>query len=239
MKVILRGLVRRKKCLSKKLGDADAARLSSWHRGGLDGAFDDGNWTGTLLWDAAIHATAYILGSPDWSKFVSESACVLELGAGLGLPAFVCAKALGARRVVATDRAAQVLDLLDENVLLNFRSNASASAPEPCPISVDTLDWSAAAARELPARLKVPRIDVVICCDCILKHLFGAVEALSEFLCALAAANSELRVLMASEVRPGCGIWSFLETVAADFTVQRVFVEGLVHLYELRVRSDA
>merc|ERR1712232_708672 len=108
---------------------------------------------------------------------------VLELGAGLGLPALVCARALGARCVDATDRAPQVLGLLEENIGRNFADGDTR-------LFVRSLDWSAAAARELPVQLGVSHIDVVICCDCILQHLFGASAALAEFLGALAASHA-------------------------------------------------
>merc|ERR1711972_630692 len=183
---------------------------------------------GTLLWDAAVHATAFILGSPEWSLAISESSCVLELGAGLGLPALACARALGARCVVATDRAPQVLDLLEENIERNV--GGLDGAPR---FLAQSLDWSAAAARDLPAQLGVRHVDVVICCDCILEHLFGAVDALAEFLSALASAYSGLRVLLASELRPKCGVGAFLERISKAFTVRRANVVGLVHLYEL------
>lgn len=210
----------------------------------LDGVWDDGSWTGTLVWDAAILATAYMLRSADWRARITNSSCVLELGAGLGLPALVCAFVLGAHRVVATDRAPQVLDLLLQNAWRVAHGACNAQAehggdPEALPnFAVESLDWSAEAARELPARLGVSCIDTVICCDCILARLFGAVEALAEFLGALASAHSGLRVLIASELRPGCGVGAFLARAAEDFVVSRLEVVGLVHLYELRARAS-
>merc|ERR1712129_347120 len=100
---------------------------------------------------------------------------------------------------------------------------------------------SAAAARELPGQLGVSNIDVVLCCDCILDHLFGAAEALAEFLGELAKMHSGLRVLLASEIRPKCGVGSFLQRISCAFEVRRAAVIGLVHLYELRPldRKDA
>merc|ERR1711862_1088211 len=99
-------------------------------------------------------------------------------------------------------------------------------------VSVESLDWSAAAAHELPARLGVPYVDVVIGCDIILEHLFGAAALLAEFLGALAHAHAGLRVLMAAELRPNCGVWAFLQRAAADFDIKLVMTVDLVHLYE-------
>lgn len=208
----------------EKDAEAKAQNLGT----GLQGVFDGGNWSGFLLWDAAIHATAFLLSAPSWAAAIACSACVLELGAGLGLPGLVCGRALGARRVALTDRVPQMLELLEENVLRNF-----CAAGGHCHFSVETLDWSAAAAHGLPGRLGVESIDVVLCCDCILPKLFGVATLLADFLAALAKDNPSLRVLISKEIRPGCGVWAFLERASADFDIRRVGVHGLVHLYEL------
>eukprot|EP00927_Polykrikos_kofoidii_P073181 TRINITY_DN69252_c0_g1_i1.p1 TRINITY_DN69252_c0_g1~~TRINITY_DN69252_c0_g1_i1.p1 ORF type:complete len:398 (-),score=64.26 TRINITY_DN69252_c0_g1_i1:36-1229(-) len=210
--------------------DTDS-RGRSWTRGTLEGAFDDGNWTGTLLWDAAIHTAAFLLGSADWGVAIAQSRCVLELGAGLGLPALACAAVLGAGRVVATDRAPQVLDLLEENIA---RSGLADSG-----VSVESLNWSADAAKELHIRLGVPCIDVVLCCDCIHEELFGATELLAEFLGSLAQVNAGLRVLISTEWRSGCGLQLFLDKIAAAFEIVQIERIAAVQLFELRALPHA
>merc|ERR1712217_153856 len=119
------------------------------------------------------HATALLLSAADWGESIRQSRCVLELGAGLGLPALACKAALGAQNVVITDRAPQVIGLLEENIERNFGIDSQ--------VSVTSLDWNASAARQLPQKFGVPYIDVVLCCDCILDRLFGATEPLVEF----------------------------------------------------------
>lgn len=44
---------------------------------------------------------------------------VLELGAGIGFLAILCAKHLGAKRVLATDGSAEVINDLQSNLFLN------------------------------------------------------------------------------------------------------------------------
>lgn len=175
--------------------------VTSHRRAGLQGAWDDGNFTGTLLWDSAMHTTAFLLASADWATAVADSHCVLELGAGLGLPAFACAAALGAQHVVASDRAPQVLDLLDENIARNFDSASGGLGPK---VSAVHLDWSSGAGQRLKEELGVPCIDVVICCDCIHEEFFGATKLLAELLFELVALHVGLRVLVAAQWRKGC-----------------------------------
>ena len=56
---------------------------------------EDGTFTGTLVWDSAIHTSELMLASGGWAEQL-RGATVLELGCGLGLPGW-CAHLLGAR----------------------------------------------------------------------------------------------------------------------------------------------
>merc|ERR1712151_1104286 len=136
-----------------------------------------------------------------------------------------------AKRVVITDRAPQVLNPLEENIGRNFATSADTQNSQ---LSAMSLDWSAAAARELPLKLGVPYIDVVVCCDCILERLFGATEPLVEFLETLAVAYNGLRVLMATEMRDEYSVQHFLDYAGRGFDVELIECIGRVQLHELR-----
>jgi hypothetical protein len=44
----------------------------------------DGSFTGTLLWDAAIHASEHVLRTKEWAERL-RGASIIELGCGVGL----------------------------------------------------------------------------------------------------------------------------------------------------------
>ncbi|KAI0972965.1 S-adenosyl-L-methionine-dependent methyltransferase [Xylaria arbuscula] len=73
--------------------------------------------TGHRTWEAALHLGSYLLTSSGHDLIRGKS--VLELGAGTGFLAILCAKHLGARHVTTTDGDENVVDYLKENIALN------------------------------------------------------------------------------------------------------------------------
>ena len=55
---------------------------------GCSPLFQDGSWTGTLIWDSTVHVSQLILGSDKWRARLCGRSTV-ELGCGLGLPGMV------------------------------------------------------------------------------------------------------------------------------------------------------
>jgi SAM-dependent methyltransferase len=73
--------------------------------------------TGLRTWEAAVHLAAYLAGEGEGRAVRGKR--VLELGAGTGLVALACAKALGAARVAATDGSPDVVEALRDNIFVN------------------------------------------------------------------------------------------------------------------------
>ncbi|KAI1108891.1 S-adenosyl-L-methionine-dependent methyltransferase [Nemania sp. NC0429] len=73
--------------------------------------------TGHRTWEAALHLGSYLL--TDSGRDLIRGKSVLELGAGTGFLAILCAKHLGARHVTTTDGDEMVVDYLRENLVLN------------------------------------------------------------------------------------------------------------------------
>ncbi|CAD6571552.1 MAG: hypothetical protein ASARMPRED_004635 [Alectoria sarmentosa] len=73
--------------------------------------------TGFRTWEAALFLAAY-LSSSDGTHLVTGKN-VLELGAGTGFLSILCAKNLGAQRVLATDGSQEVISDLKSNIHLN------------------------------------------------------------------------------------------------------------------------
>ncbi|KAI1434958.1 S-adenosyl-L-methionine-dependent methyltransferase [Xylaria sp. CBS 124048] len=77
--------------------------------------------TGHRTWEAALHLGSYLL--TDSGRDLVRGKSVLELGAGTGFLAILCAKHLGARHVTTTDGDEAVVDYLRENLVLNNIDN--------------------------------------------------------------------------------------------------------------------
>ncbi|KAL9097544.1 MAG: hypothetical protein Q9165_000440 [Trypethelium subeluteriae] len=84
--------------------------------------------TGLRTWEAALHLGSF-LTTEDGEAFVKDRH-VLELGAGTGFLSILCAKHLGAARVVATDGDPGVVQSLDENLSLNRLQSINAVRTE-------------------------------------------------------------------------------------------------------------
>lgn len=90
----------------------------------------DGSWTGTLIWDSAVHVTELLLASPAW-RATLRGTSVVELGCGLGLPGLACAL-LGASPVLLTDRGV-VAELAEEGCRSHPQLAAAHGAPPSNP----------------------------------------------------------------------------------------------------------
>ena len=174
----------------------------------LSPLWSDGTWTGTIMWDSAVHTAEMLLADEAWASRL-RGASVCELGCGLGLPALV-AHLLGASNVVLTDRE-MVVRLVGDGLECNGR------ALEGCRAVV--FPWSddaAAALREQHFAAAAP--DVIIACDCIFAPIFGDSFLLLRMLIALA--SSRTLCIVALERRPNDGAEAFFEqAVAAGFDV--------------------
>ena len=73
--------------------------------------------TGFRTWEAALFLGSY-LSSSEGTQLISGKS-VLELGAGTGFLSILCAKHLGAQRVLATDGSQLVISDLKSNLHLN------------------------------------------------------------------------------------------------------------------------
>ncbi|KAL1305943.1 hypothetical protein AAFC00_004084 [Neodothiora populina] len=74
--------------------------------------------TGLRTWEAALHLGSYLQTSPE-ARALVEGKRVIELGAGTGLLALMCAGVLGAKQVIATDGDEGVVEALKENTACN------------------------------------------------------------------------------------------------------------------------
>ena len=187
--------------------------------------WDDGSWTGTLMWDSAVHATERLLTTGYWRERLSAGASVVELGCGLALPGFAC-HALGASPVLLTDRS-MVTDLCGEAIVHNQLPSASIRAVE--------LDWSAEGAKALCSQhLDGKKPDVIIACDCVFAALFGAPYLLLEMLMLLTEEGGGTKILLALERRVDDGADGFFAQAAeAGFSTRLVFRLGRVLICEM------
>lgn len=160
----------------------------------------DGSWTGTLVWDSAVHVCEILLGQAAWRERLCGSSCV-ELGCGLGLPGLV-ARLLGAAPSLLTDRR-EVSELAEEACRINDLGDAHGVE----------FAWEENAARQLVAeRLGGVPPDVVIACDCIFAPLFGDSHLLLKMLVALAGAGTT--IILALERRPKDSAEGFFSSAA-------------------------
>ena len=82
-----------------------------------------GGTTGLRTWEAAFHLGQYLC-LPDIRSLI-EGKAVLELGAGTGYVAILCAKHLGASHVIATDGSDEVVADMPTNFYLNGLEDSS------------------------------------------------------------------------------------------------------------------
>ena len=182
----------------------------------------DGTWTGTLVWDSAVHVCELLLSAPEAARVRGKT--VLELGCGLGLPGLVC-HALGASQVLLTDRL-MVTSLVGEGLMLNSVPLSQARAIE--------LEWSDEAAYSIKQEhLESEAPDLLIACDCIFQPLFGSAFLLLQMIQALA--GPETIVILALERRKDDGAEAFFEQAgAAGFATELRLRRERVIVCEMR-----
>jgi predicted nicotinamide N-methyase len=165
--------------------------------------WSDGTWSGSLVWDSAVHVVEFMLSDAMWRRRV-RGACVLELGCGLALPGLV-AHLLGARAVLLTDRRV-IADMVGEAVAINSLPAETVRAFE--------LDWApGAAAPVLATHLGGGAPDVIVSCDCIFADLFDSNFLLLDVLSEIASPATA--ILLGFERRPGDGVERFFAQAAA------------------------
>ncbi|OLN87065.1 Protein-lysine N-methyltransferase EFM3 [Colletotrichum chlorophyti] len=81
--------------------------------------------TGLRTWEAALHLGQYLCENQN----IIEGKRVLELGAGTGYLAVLCAKHLAATHVVASDGSDDVINNLPESFFLNDLQDSNAVTP--------------------------------------------------------------------------------------------------------------
>lgn len=94
-----------------------------------------GGTTGNRTWEAALHLGSF-LASTAGESLVRDKR-VVELGAGTGFLSLFCARHLGVKGVVATDREPALI----ENIRDAMRLNQSDVDSEPIPIYPAVWEW--------------------------------------------------------------------------------------------------
>ena len=218
----------------------------------MDAFFADGSFTGTLIWDAAVHAAEHILATPEWTARLRD-ASVVELGCGVGLLGLVAARC-GCRVAALTDRAS-LKRLCEDNIAawrdaLDRETTAPKSLRRPVPVPVPELfaaelEWTnPESAASLLARLGATP-DVVLAADCVFQGLFGDPAPLLRALDALC--GDDTVALVACERRPDDGFDAFQTAARATFDVRAVRAVGPgagaavgdVVIHEMRRRRTA
>ncbi|KCV72046.1 hypothetical protein H696_01454 [Fonticula alba] len=111
----------------------------------------------TTLWRSSLLLALHLRHQP--AMVAGHS--VLELGAGTGV-AGLTAALLGARRVVLTDLPQGGVQSAERSVRLNPRARPATGGVEVLP-----LDWAAADAPAMVARLGSPFPDLLLAADCV------------------------------------------------------------------------
>lgn len=94
-----------------------------------------GGTTGNRTWEAALHLGSFLASPP--GEALVRGKRVIELGAGTGFLSLFCARHLGVKGVVVSDREPALLDNI--RACLSFNQNDSGS--ESIPIYPALWDW--------------------------------------------------------------------------------------------------
>jgi predicted nicotinamide N-methyase len=150
--------------------------------------------TGLRTWEAALHLGQYLCTDPSLVK----NKRVLELGAGTGYLAVLCAKYLGSEHVVASDGSDEVVNHLSDSFFLNgLQGSPRASAMQ--------LKWGHAL---VGTQLEGGRLDTVLGAD--VTYDVSVIPALVATLEDLARLFPGLKVLIAATERNRATFESFL-----------------------------
>lgn len=96
-----------------------------------------GGTTGNRTWEAALHLGSFLASTPG-ETFVRDKR-VIELGAGTGFLSLFCARHLGVRGVVATDREPALIKNMHDCIRFNQAETGEES--ESIPIFPAVWDW--------------------------------------------------------------------------------------------------
>ncbi|OQS07676.1 hypothetical protein THRCLA_00335 [Thraustotheca clavata] len=161
-------------------------------------------WAGTLVWEAAVALSNYVLNEVDLKPLR-----VLELGAGLGVPGMV-AGLLGAKRVVITEQP-ELVPLIRTNIRRNIASLSSVEAK--------ILSWGREATTSFCDEMGL--FDLVLSCDCVYEPLYGeSWRDLAQTMDVLCQHNPNCKILASVERRHADGINKFLSYIATDTTLK-------------------
>ncbi|KAI1295121.1 putative methyltransferase-domain-containing protein [Xylaria venustula] len=169
--------------------------------------------TGHRTWEAALHLGSYLLTSSGHDLIRGKS--VLELGAGTGFLAILCAKHLGARHVTTTDGDENVVDYLKENLALN-------GIEEGISLTAKTLWWGDELEGTWVEReCSSDPYDVVIGAD--ITYDKEAIKALVQTLRQLFKMQPSLLVIIAGVVRNADTFRTFQDECAhSNFAVEEI-----------------
>ncbi|KAI0401155.1 putative methyltransferase-domain-containing protein [Xylaria palmicola] len=169
--------------------------------------------TGHRTWEAALHLGSYFL--TDGGHDLIRGKSVLELGAGTGFLAILCAKHLGARQVTTTDGDESVVDYLKENLTLN-------SIEDERLVMAKTLWWGdELKGTWVEQACCSDPYDVVIGADITYDKV--AIAALVQTLRQLFQMRPGLLVIIAGVVRNAETFQAFQDECArANFTVEEI-----------------
>lgn len=101
------------------------------------GVILSGGTTGNRTWEAALHLGSYL--STAQGDALVRGKRVIELGAGTGFLSLFCARHLGVKSVVSTDREPFLIDNMRDCVRLN--SIAGGGEGRPIPMYPAIWDW--------------------------------------------------------------------------------------------------
>ncbi|KAI1821046.1 putative methyltransferase-domain-containing protein [Xylaria intraflava] len=169
--------------------------------------------TGHRTWEAALHLGSYLL--TDTGRDLIRGKSLLELGAGTGFLAILCAKHLGARHVTTTDGDESVVDYLQENLVINGIDDEKS-------IMAKKLWWGEELAGTwVEQECSSDPYDVVIGAD--ITYDTTAITALVRTLRYLFQMKPSILVIIAGVVRNVDTFQSFRdECVRSDFAVEEI-----------------
>ncbi|KAI0097855.1 putative methyltransferase-domain-containing protein [Nemania sp. FL0031] len=169
--------------------------------------------TGHRTWEAALHLGSYLL--TDSGQDLIRGKSVLELGAGTGFLAILCAKHLGARRVATTDGDEAVVDYLKENLALN-------EVDDDKLVTARTLWWGdELQGTWVEQACSSDPFDIVIGADITYDKV--AITALVQTLRQLFQMRPHLQVIIAGVIRNADTFQTFQDECSRlDFTVEEI-----------------
>lgn len=154
--------------------------------------------TGLRTWEAALHLGQYLC----LDSSLVKNKRVLELGAGTGYLAVLCAKYLGSEHVIASDGSDEVVNKLRDNFLLNGLQEEKVSAME--------LEWGRTlASTEGRAWSGDAKLDTIIGAD--ITYDASVIPVLIETLMELAGLFPGVSILIAATERNRATFESFLD----------------------------